>query len=392
MSFQFTIKKCLISVDGKKYKKNEISIGNRYMFIHYGKPGKYTGRIMINMEKPSEQVSKIEYNDTNHLLKFKWCGLWEDEDTGKESKKTLDFKIEFERSVDGERVYFALIKKLPLKKGRHTRRNPVRTKRGGYKKYSELKQSKGLEERIKKRKQKMKTKNMEFKKIIKNIPDEKILQLAIGKPLIRSSAPKSEIIREAKRLPRAYFTKEELLRHAKGGGQNKKSKKKGRKGPEESATKYPVGTEKKGNDGNIWVINVSKKGIQRWVKKEDNLTYTQAKKMMLPAPHLPRPRDSKSARGKNKPLEKLWTDMSNMKKLVFIMKDGSHQIKTSKQDEDQIDKGNNDPNVKVILTAGNSFDGYQQLYDRVKQSSVSDVLKNYKKYWKYKMDDKLYTC
>ena len=345
MSFQFTIKKCLISVDGKKYTKNEISIGNRYMFIHYGKPGKYTGRIMIDMTNPSEQVSKIEYNDTNHVLKFKWKGLWENEDTGKESQKILDFKIEFERPVDGERVYSAallglhafrllpaaelaavrldqalelglgreedcavepglirahaaqhpraenrervysaLIKKLPLKKGRHTRRNPVRTKR--------------VKKRI-------------------------------------------------------------------------KSKKKGRKGPEESATKYPVGTEKKGNDGNMWVINASKKGIQRWVKKED-----------------------KSARGKNKSLEKLWTDMSNMKKLVFIMKDGSHQIKSIQKDkyQDHIDKGNNDPNVKAILTAGNSFDGYQQLYDKVKQSSIPGVLKNYKKYWKYKMDDKLYTC
>ena len=181
MSFQFTIKKCVVTVDGKKYTKNEISLGDRYMFIHYGKPGKYgLGKIMINMKKPSEQVSKIEYNDTNHVLKFKWRGLWEDEDTGKESKKTLDFKIEFNRSVDGERVYSVLIKKLPLKKGRHTRRNPVRTKR-----------------------------------VINRI----------------------------------------------------KSKKKGRKGPEESATKFPVGTEKRGNDGNMWVINASKKGIQRWVKK-----------------------------------------------------------------------------------------------------------------------------
>ena len=97
---------------------------------------------------------------------------------------------------------------------------------------------------------------------------------------------------------------------------------------------------------------------------------------------------------KNKPLEKLWTDMSNMKKLVFIMKDGSYQIKNSKQDnyQDKIDEGNNDPNVKVILTAGNSFDGYQQLYDKVKQASISDVLKNHKKYWKYKMDNKLFSC
>ena len=165
MSFEFTIKKCKISVDGKKYTKNEISLGDRYMFIHYGKPGKYgLGKIMINMKNPSEQVSKIEYNGTNHVLRFKWQGLWEDEDTGKESQKTLDFKIEFDRPIDGERVYFALIKKLSLKKGRHTRRNPVRTKRGGYKKYSELKKFKGLDERIKKRKQKMKTKNIPSKK------------------------------------------------------------------------------------------------------------------------------------------------------------------------------------------------------------------------------------
>ena len=152
---------------------------------------------------------------------------------------------------------------------------------------------------------------------------------------------------------------------------SKKSKKKGRKGPEESATEFSVGEEKKGNDGNLWQIRASRKGVKRWIKKVD-----------------------KSARGKNKPLEKLWTDMSNMKKLVFIMKDGSHKIKTIKPNEYQgmIDKANEDDSVKVILTAGNSFDGYQQLYDTVKMKSVSGVLKAYKKYWKHKMDGKLYTC
>jgi len=44
--------------------------------------------------------------------------------------------------------------------------------------------------------------------------------------------------------------------------------KKGRKGPEESATKFSVGTIKPGNDGNMWVINVSKNGVQRWVKSQ----------------------------------------------------------------------------------------------------------------------------
>ena len=83
-----------------------------------------------------------------------------------------------------------------------------------------------------------------------------------------------------------------------------------------------------------------------------------------------------------------------MKKLVFVFKDGSYKIHKIKRDdyEKKIEEGNNDPNVKAILTAGNSFDGYQQLYDRVKQSSVDQVLKDYKKYWKYKMDNKLLTC
>ena len=102
---------------------------------------------------------------------------------------------------------------------------------------------------------------------------------------------------------------------------------------------------------------------------------------------------SNSAKGQNKPLEKLWTDMSNMRKLVFIMKDG-YQIKSIKPSDyqDIIDKANEDDSVKVILTAGNSYDGYQQLYDDVGKSSVSNVLKNYKNFWKHKMDNKLYTC
>lgn len=113
-----------------------------------------------------------------------------------------------------------------------------------------------------------------------------------------------------------------------------------------------------------------------------------------------------TSRGKNKALEKLWTDMSNMKKYIFIMKDGSYQIKSLKPSYKgqrgsdfhrkyclpMIEKANNDDSVKMILTAGNSFDGYEQLYDDVGNSSVNQVLKDYKKYWKYQIDRKLYTC
>lgn len=116
--------------------------------------------------------------------------------------------------------------------------------------------------------------------------------------------------------------------------------------------------------------------------------------------------NNSNAKGKNKSLEKLWTDMSNMKKYVYIMKDGSYQIKSvepsykGQRDSDfhrkyclpMIEKANNDDSVKAILTAGNSYDGYEQLYDDVGSSSVDKVLKDYKKYWKYQIDGKLYTC
>ena len=39
-----------------------------------------------------------------------------------------------------------------------------------------------------------------------------------------------------------------------------------RKGPTASATIFPVGTEKTGNDGNKWVIVKNKNGVKRWQK------------------------------------------------------------------------------------------------------------------------------
>jgi len=37
-----------------------------------------------------------------------------------------------------------------------------------------------------------------------------------------------------------------------------------RKGPSESATLFKKGTKKKGNDGNMWIIGVDKRGVHRW--------------------------------------------------------------------------------------------------------------------------------
>ena len=81
-------------------------------------------------------------------------------------------------------------------------------------------------------------------------------------------------------------------------------------------------------------------------------------------------------------------DSLKLLKLILIMKDKSYQIIKIKRStyETEIEKYNNDPSVKNILTAGNSYDGYIQLYAK----AVDEVLKNYKKYWKHPMDGKLF--
>ena len=55
-----------------------------------------------------------------------------------------------------------------------------------------------------------------------------------------------------------------------------------RKGPEESATLFSVGTKKKGNDGNMWVIVKNKNGVKRWQKKTNKSRKSYTKKSRKP--------------------------------------------------------------------------------------------------------------
>ena len=75
--------------------------------------------------------------------------------------------------------------------------------------------------------------------------------------------------------------------------------------------------------------------------------------------------------------------MSDGKSVIFIYKNGTHKvIKTKTPHEDSIiQKGNEDKDVKAILTAGNSWDSYRELYSKAKQKSVNEVVKHYKTYF-----------
>ena len=60
--------------------------------------------------------------------------------------------------------------------------------------------------------------------------------------------------------------KKVMLRYRKTVGGSKRVSST-RKSPEQSATLYRVGTVKKGNDNNLWVIKKTSNGVKRWVKK-----------------------------------------------------------------------------------------------------------------------------
>ena len=51
------------------------------------------------------------------------------------------------------------------------------------------------------------------------------------------------------------------------GSSKKTRKSSSRKSPTDSATCHDVGTEKKGNDGDMWVITSDKNGVNHWTKK-----------------------------------------------------------------------------------------------------------------------------
>ena len=125
----FTIKRVKISVNRKRYTKNVIKVHNNSLVIHYSKPDGTNGEVKVSLKEPSAKVSKIEYRADMKVLEFQYSeGLL---------SETLQFKLEFDRRIDSDRTYFALVKK-PIK-GLHKSK---RRKRGGSKKKKKKKKKK----------------------------------------------------------------------------------------------------------------------------------------------------------------------------------------------------------------------------------------------------------
>lgn len=98
--------------------------------------------------------------------------------------------------------------------------------------------------------------------------------------------------------------------------------------------------------------------------------------------------DPDSVWGKNPELEKFWSELASLKKVVLIFKDGTNKsvvlpnFQTKKYDT-MIEKFEEDINIIAILSSNLSQDAYEQyLYPKAKDKSVKYVIKNYKKYFK----------
>ena len=160
-----------------------------------------------------------------------------------------------------------------------------------------------------------------------------------------------------------------------------------RNGPSSSATKFMLGTKKKGNDGNMWKIIKIKNGTKRWLK----MSSVTLKNKTKHAQHVNDVDDSDIIRNKNKKLYKFWLDLANTKHSVFIYNDKSYKIIRKNIKEEQ-EKAENNSNIIAILDSGPSFDAYRELYRKAQNKSVEEVIMNYKKYFNEGSSEKRVFC
>lgn len=96
--------------------------------------------------------------------------------------------------------------------------------------------------------------------------DKKNDEFFLYSPMGRSK-PALRNARRIKRIVAEIFKKGKIKTASKKKKPNNK-KKMDRPSPSASATTFKVGTRRKGNDGNMYVVKANKNGVQRWVIKK----------------------------------------------------------------------------------------------------------------------------
>jgi hypothetical protein len=93
--------------------------------------------------------------------------------------------------------------------------------------------------------------------------------------------------------------------------------------------------------------------------------------------------------GKNKRLEKLWSDLADGKCLIVVFKNGKHtrmRIKGMSREKyaTLFNELDDNPEVAAVLTSSMSTDIYtEHLYPKAKGKTPEEVIRHYKKYFKF---------
>jgi hypothetical protein len=152
-----------------------------------------------------------------------------------------------------------------------------------------------------------------------------------------------------------------------------------RKGPSSSATKFSIGTKKKGNNGNMWKIVQNKNKTKRWLQISNVKSKPTKSKRLLKLEN-----DLEIVWGKNKKLEAFWRKLAEGKVVLLVYTNGKivnfTMPKTNPSKSNKYKELENDTNIKAIITSSASSDIYEALYKKVKNKTPQQIIKNYKKY------------
>ena len=162
-----------------------------------------------------------------------------------------------------------------------------------------------------------------------------------------------------------------------------------RPSPTESATLYKIGSRKRGNDGKMYIVTVTKAKVKRWTEIAKTIKHIKKrtrrdKKMTKTRKRHKETTTDANVWGKNKKLENFWRNLASGNKVILVYNTGKivHYTlpKTQPAKKNKYIELENNKEIKAIITSAMSSDTYEALYKRVKGKTPDEIIKNYKRY------------
>ena len=162
-----------------------------------------------------------------------------------------------------------------------------------------------------------------------------------------------------------------------------------RPSPTESATLYKIGSRKRGNDGKMYIVTVTKAKVKRWTELVKTIKHIKKrtrrdKKMTKTRKRHKETTTDANVWGKNKKLENFWRKLASGDKVILVYNNGKivHYTlpKTQPAKQKKYIELENNKDIKALITSAMSSDTYEALYKRVKSKTSDEIIKNYKKY------------